>query len=304
MFEASFLFIPLSPLLMAQRVIKDTFWTDPYIEDLSSDEKLIFLYLISNPLCNIAGLYEIKIKRISYETDIWKLEVNKILKKFTNDNKIFIFENWILLINFIKNQSVKNPNVITGINRVIQAVPSEFWDSLRAFRSLSEPLTYLTILNLTILNLTKDISKDISKSSIEDEQSSEVVVVHGNDTVNFFQELIKTTVEDLGFIYKPWPQERNRLHNIATAKIIGELSEKSNMTRESFVKSIIILANDLPAKWDFSWRGKVTNAVTWYKHYDKIMNYAIEHKKTLKKDTANMSDDEALAEAKERGLIK
>jgi len=39
---------------MTQRVINDSFWTDPYIEELTSDEKLIFLYLISNPLCNIA----------------------------------------------------------------------------------------------------------------------------------------------------------------------------------------------------------------------------------------------------------
>jgi hypothetical protein len=29
---------------------------------------LVFLYLLTNPLCNIAGAYEIKIKRIAYET--------------------------------------------------------------------------------------------------------------------------------------------------------------------------------------------------------------------------------------------
>jgi hypothetical protein len=53
---------------MSQRIVNDEFWTDPYIEDLDPSEKLIFLYLITNPLCNIAGAYEIRLKRIAYET--------------------------------------------------------------------------------------------------------------------------------------------------------------------------------------------------------------------------------------------
>jgi len=57
---------------MTQRIVKDEFWTDPYIEDLDPSEKLLFLYLITNPLCNVAGIYESQITRIAYETGFEK----------------------------------------------------------------------------------------------------------------------------------------------------------------------------------------------------------------------------------------
>ena len=39
------------------RYIKTKFWDDSYIIELNPHEKLLFLYLITNPLTNIAGVY-------------------------------------------------------------------------------------------------------------------------------------------------------------------------------------------------------------------------------------------------------
>ena len=46
------------------RMIKTKFWDDDYISYLDSVEKLLFLYCLTNPLTNIAGIYEITLKRI------------------------------------------------------------------------------------------------------------------------------------------------------------------------------------------------------------------------------------------------
>jgi hypothetical protein len=36
-----------------QRYVRTSFWTDKYIEELSPNEKLIFLYLLTNECTNL-----------------------------------------------------------------------------------------------------------------------------------------------------------------------------------------------------------------------------------------------------------
>lgn len=181
---------------MTQRIINDTFWTDPYIEDLDPSEKLIFLYLLSNPLCNIAGAYEIKTKRIAYETWFDKDMIDKILNRFKKDNKILRTDDWIIIVNFAKNQS-NNPNVLKWMQRIIDGIPIEIIKALKGF----ERLPYFTLLNLTLPNLTyqyeenfeiikTDTDDNISKDILE--QSSEIVKVDKRDlTIDIIVETLK-----------------------------------------------------------------------------------------------------------------
>jgi len=85
-----------------QRYVQDSFWTDPYVEKLSPDYKLVFLYLLTNPQCNIAGVYEARAKRIAYETGYDIEVIENILRKFSDDKKIIQYKDWIIIINHIK----------------------------------------------------------------------------------------------------------------------------------------------------------------------------------------------------------
>lgn len=105
-----------------QRYIKDSFWTDPYIEKLSPDYKLSFLYLLTNPLCNIAGVYEMRVKRMAYETGYDVEVIENILKKFVNDGKLLVLGDWIIIKNHLKHQNLGNLTA-EGINRVIKETP-------------------------------------------------------------------------------------------------------------------------------------------------------------------------------------
>lgn len=145
-----------------QRMVNDSFWTDPYIEDLDPSEKLLFLYLLTNPLCNIAWAYEIKIKRIAYETWYDKEMVDKILNRFVKDGKILREKDWIILVNFAKNQS-NNPNTLKWMQRIIDSIPEPIQKALKGFESLP----YFTLLNLTLPNLTLLNSKEGEKISDE-----------------------------------------------------------------------------------------------------------------------------------------
>src|SRR3990167_3678000 len=120
--------LPFRQKFMAkQRYIKDSFWTDPYIEKLSPDFKLVFLYLLANPLANISGVYEIRLKRMAFETGYDTEVVENILKKFVKDKKIIQFESWVVIVNHIKHQSLGDLTA-KGINREIKEAPQEIQD--------------------------------------------------------------------------------------------------------------------------------------------------------------------------------
>jgi hypothetical protein len=183
--------------------VNDEFWTDTYVEDLDPSEKLIFLYLITNPLCNIAGIYEIKIKRIAYETGFDKEMVEKILGRFEKDQKIIRKNDWIIICNFVKNQA-NNPSVLQGVQRILDRLPS---DCIQAVHSLS----YFTLLNLTLPNY-KTLSKDNDGKASDDDgvppSDQEVVMVpleesppkrkrpalspYGNNDINLLFEKFET----------------------------------------------------------------------------------------------------------------
>ena len=105
-----------------KRYIDTKFWDDNYIIDKDPIEKLLFLYLLTNTLTNIIGIYEISLKRIAFDTGIDNEMVDKILKRFEVDDKIKYENGWVALKNFTEHQ-LNNPKINTGIERLIKEVP-------------------------------------------------------------------------------------------------------------------------------------------------------------------------------------
>ena len=87
------------------RSVSTYFWSDPFIEELNSLEKLLFLYLITNDKTNMLGIYESTEKKIAFETGIEITKVKAILLKFESASKIKRVGNYFVLINFMKNQN-------------------------------------------------------------------------------------------------------------------------------------------------------------------------------------------------------
>jgi len=97
---------------MKLRSVNTNFWDDPFITELNSSEKLLFLYLITNPLTNLIGIYPITLKRISFDTGLSIPTVKNALKKFAQNRKVYYLEDYIILVNWLKNQNLnKNMQV-------------------------------------------------------------------------------------------------------------------------------------------------------------------------------------------------
>lgn len=166
---------------MAKRFINDSFWTDPYVEKLDPSEKLLFLYFLTNPLCNCAGIYEVRNSRVAFETGFDKEMVEKIKSRFVADGKMLLVDDWIILTNFVKNQA-NNPSIILGVQRILDSLPPKVVNVITGSIQTGGSLVYLTILNLTLPNLTKP-----GKEAVQEEPVIEV----SKTTLRGIEEIIK-----------------------------------------------------------------------------------------------------------------
>lgn len=62
---------------MAYRNVHERFWTDPKVKQLTSDEKLLFIYLITNPHTHVSGIYVLSLLFIEKETDLSMKTIKK-----------------------------------------------------------------------------------------------------------------------------------------------------------------------------------------------------------------------------------
>lgn len=112
-----------------QRIVNTRFWDDSYIARLDPSAKLVFLYLLTNPLTTIAGVYELSLKRAAFDTGLAAKEISAVLSQLETDKKIVRQDDWIGIVNFIKHQSL-NPKVRQGIIAELERVPSELIERL------------------------------------------------------------------------------------------------------------------------------------------------------------------------------
>lgn len=100
------------------RYIDTHFWSDNWIDNLNRDERYFFLYLLTNDKTSIAGVYEIPLKMIAFETGFTKNEVIELFHKLKA--KVRYIDGWVVMRNGIKNQAYQNPKIKRGIQIILE----------------------------------------------------------------------------------------------------------------------------------------------------------------------------------------
>lgn len=106
------------------RSVNTRFWDDTFISELSPNEKLLFLYLITNPLTNLLGIYEITMKRICFDTGLKTDIIRKGFERFGKVKKVFFVDNFIILPNWLKNQRL-NTNMKIAVSKEFKSLPDK-----------------------------------------------------------------------------------------------------------------------------------------------------------------------------------
>ena len=112
--------------MSTQRYISTSFWDDEWVQSLNLTNKALYLYLLTNTLTNIAGVYKISTRRISFDTGLEEKEVINILNIFIQAGKVYRINEYIILPNWTKHQKWETRTSIkAGIEKIFNSLPPE-----------------------------------------------------------------------------------------------------------------------------------------------------------------------------------
>lgn len=106
-------------------MINTKIWEDNWFNQLDPIEKLFFIYLLTNPMTNISGVYELSKGTIGRSTGLETRVVNEIFDRFEKSGKVIYRDGWVVIANFIKHQNHNSPKIRTGIALELQNAPKE-----------------------------------------------------------------------------------------------------------------------------------------------------------------------------------
>lgn len=180
------------------RSLSTAFWSDPFIEDLSPQEKLLFIYLITNEKTNMLGIYEASIKKISFETDIKKETVQKALKAFERLGKVKYINNYVVLVNFLKHQNF-NTNMKKSAIDTYNSLPNVLKDNSISVSKTNPLESFETLLNhfgmVPKIEVEREYEREVEKE-VEKEDSKKVVTF-SDDVYKTYDSCLKFFSESL-----------------------------------------------------------------------------------------------------------
>jgi len=99
----------------------ETWDSDEWFQELSRDQRYLFVYLWTNSHCNQAGLYHITLPTIAFEAKFPKESLPELLNSLAPKVNWYPEENLIWVRNFIKRQS-KSPKFLTASTKSLLSV--------------------------------------------------------------------------------------------------------------------------------------------------------------------------------------
>lgn len=106
------------------RKVHTSFWSDTFIQDLTTDQRYFYLYLLTNEHTSQCGVYEISKKQISFDTGYSMDRVSILLAYFIKTGKIKYNEatKELALGKWLKYNNSTSPKIVSCINREFEQV--------------------------------------------------------------------------------------------------------------------------------------------------------------------------------------
>lgn len=111
--------------MSTQRYVSTSFWNDKWIRSLDPSERYLYLYLITNPLTNIAGVYQITLDRIAFDTGYDERTLGPMLERFGVAGKAHFYgDEWIVIPSWPRHQQwEKRGQIRLGIEKILKDLP-------------------------------------------------------------------------------------------------------------------------------------------------------------------------------------
>lgn len=105
------------------RQIHTSIWDDDWFCNLSSDEKVVFIWLFSNRRATVSGLYKYTNFICGRETGLPESAVTNAIKYFCDCGKIMVEDDWVWVKNLRKYNDSKSPNAYRAIMHDVNMLP-------------------------------------------------------------------------------------------------------------------------------------------------------------------------------------
>lgn len=183
-----------------KRYINTRIWSDTWFEELEGIERLIWLYLLTNQQTNLIGIYEIGLRRISNESGVDFNRLVTVMERFANDSKAFHNGRFVIIPNYLRNQTLANQNMVKSASNLYHALPDDVKKVLQSlgiddFENLRKGLpNRLPTVTKPFANRTASESE--SESEIEREEESEMPLISGRSLPRYFKDPLDLSVVD------------------------------------------------------------------------------------------------------------
>ena len=118
-------------MVSVQRYIDTGLWLDDWFVALPTPDKLLYVYLLTNPQTNIAGIYKTTIRIMHNETGLNLEDIEAILAGFAQDGKAHFRHGRMILPAWPDHQRWQSKKTIKeGIDKVLDSLPAEVLETL------------------------------------------------------------------------------------------------------------------------------------------------------------------------------
>jgi len=168
---------------MERAMINTKFWSDNWVlEELDPIEKLLFLYYISNPSRNWAGLYELSLKVTAFHTGIDIDTVKRVTDRFDKVGKIYYTKGYLFIDNFTKYQTY-NTNMAKHVESILDRTPKDVLRDIGKNRLISSyehlniklPKLYERATTTTDNTLDDNTNLDVDRLEIVEQKKHSLV---------------------------------------------------------------------------------------------------------------------------------
>ena len=115
------------------------FWLKQNVLSWSDSAKLLGLYLLTCPHCNLLGCFRLPIGYVASDLNWDEQQVAKALNELEQDQFLIRCEEsgWTLIRSFLKHNPIENPNQGKAAFRLLKDVPADFIGMASLLKSLA-----------------------------------------------------------------------------------------------------------------------------------------------------------------------
>ena len=153
--------------MSSQRYVSTSFWNDPWIlDECTSDERYVYLYLLTSPNSNIAGIYELSLRTAELHTGYDRDQLKRIMERFAEAKKAHYYNGYVIIPKWPTHQRWQQRSKIRdGIVAVLQGLPRDVLEHAKAYGYQFD----MDLVDTTIIarNVRQGVSGSLRKAVID-----------------------------------------------------------------------------------------------------------------------------------------